>query len=46
VLVRLEGELQAIRRRLQELCDAFEEKEQECDGLKAENSQIKVKIDR
>ena len=37
VLERLEGELEEIRGRLHELCEAFQGKEQECDDLQVVN---------
>ena len=37
VLGRLEGELEEIRGKLHELCEAFQGKEQECDDLQVVN---------
>lgn len=41
VLGRLEGELEQIRDRLAELCEAFKEKERECDQLRLESQDIR-----
>jgi predicted nuclease with TOPRIM domain len=44
VLNRLEGELDTIRTKLQDLCQAFTDKEQECDDLRVENTGLRGRV--